>query len=170
MGSYINIGLASKKTIIKKSVVNLFKELNKFVFLRVYLPHNNNYDEWISLSNRECSVEEAFDYCLKYEMSYFLGEFIFNYKHLNNVEFALETTNDGIVCLIIKIPDEELLKDIDENECYIIEFLQKIKCFSFAFCDSEAHLNDAKYSIYVQYLDKPIFTYEDWKIDGFTER
>ena len=32
MGSYINIGLASKKTIIKKSVMNLFKELNNFVF------------------------------------------------------------------------------------------------------------------------------------------
>ncbi len=169
MGSYINIGLASKKSNIKKSVKNLFRELKEFVFLRVYLPHNN-YDEWVSLSNRECSVDEAFDYCLKYEMSYFVGGFILNYKQLNNVEFALEKTNDDIVCLIIKIPDGELLNDIDENECCVIEFLKKIKGFSFAFCDSEAHLDDDKYSIYVQYLDKPIFTYKDWKIDGITER
>lgn len=68
------------------------------------------------------------------------------------------------------MPDEELIKDIDGIECCVIEFLKKIEGFSFAFCDSEAHFDDGKYSIYVQYLDKPVFTYEGWKIDGLTER
>ena len=38
------------------------------------------------------------------------------------------------------------------------------------FFDSEAHLGDEKYSIYVQYLDEPKFVFNNWKIDGLTER
>ncbi len=167
MGSNINIGLAAPKSIIKKSVINLFKELKGFNFEKVLFP-NNNYNEWISLSNRECSIEEAFDYCFNYEMSYFVGGFLLDDKQLNKVEFAIEKTDTDIVCLIIKIP--ELINDIDEFESSVIEFLKRLNGFYFAFCDSEAHLDDENYSIYVQYLDKPIFTYKDWKIDGLTKR
>ena len=170
MGSDINIGLAAPKSIIKKSVINLFEDLREFVFERVFFPNNNNYNEWISLSNRECSIEEAFDYCFKYEMSYFVGGFLLYDKQLNNVEFAIEKTDTDIVCFIIKIPDSEFINKIDEFESTVIEFLKNISGFNFAFCDSEAHLDDENYSIYVQYLDKPIFTYKDWKIDGLTKR
>ena len=170
MGSYINIGVASNNSNIKKLVINLFKELKEFAFLSVHLPYNNNYDNWVSFNNKECSIEEAFEYCLKYELSYLIGEFKFNERKMNNIEFTVEKNEYDIACLIIKIPDEEIVYNIDEFEQCIIEFLTKIKGFSFAFCDCEAHLDDDKYSIYVQYSDIPIVKYEKWKIDGFTER
>lgn len=89
MGSFINIGLASKKTMIKESIMGFLKRLNGFAFYKVYYPQNN-YDEWTPFSDEKCSIEEAVDYCLIYEMAYFIGEFTLDNKHLNNVEFTVE--------------------------------------------------------------------------------
>ncbi len=169
MGSYINIGLASRKINFKKSVIDLLKGLKCFAFMRVHFPVNN-CDDWTSFDDKECSVEEAFEYCHRYEMSYFVGGFMLDNIHLNNVFFTVEKKEDDIESLIIKIPEEEISKSIDEFEHSVIEFLKTIKGFVFAFCDSEAHLDDDKYSVYVQYLDCPRITYGNWKIDGYTER
>lgn len=170
MGSYINIGLASKKSLINESVMELFAKLNNFVFQKVHLPRNNDYNLWVSLTGNDCSLKEAFDYCLKYEMCYFVGDFVLNNIQLHNVEFAVEKSFDDIVCLIVKIPYREIYDNIDDFEYNVIELLKKTNGFTFAFCDSEAHLGDDKYSIYVQYLDEPKFTYGNWKVDGLSER
>lgn len=170
MGSYINIGLIAQETCIKKSVMFFLNKLNSFRFKSVYFPRNNNYNEWISLSDTECSIDEAFKYLKKYEMSYFIGEFKLNNKTINNIEFTIEKSDDNLIGFIIKIPDNQILNCIDEYESDIIELLNRTKGFSYAFCDSEAHLGDEKYSIYVQYLDEPKFVFNNWKIDGLTER
>lgn len=170
MGSYINIGLIAKKTSIKKNVMFFLNELNDFKFKNVFFPKNNNYNEWISLSNTECSIEDAFDYLKKYEMSYFLGKFKLNNKIIDNIEFSIENSGDDLICFIIKMPDNEIINCIDECENEIIELLNRAKGFCCAFCDSEAHFGDEKYSIYVEYLDTPKFMFNNWKIDGLTER
>ena len=170
MGSYINIGLIAQETFIKKSVMIFLNELNNFRFKSVYFPRNNNYNEWISLNHTECSIDNAFEYLKKYEMSYFIGEFKLNNKIIDNIEFTIEKSAHNLIGFIIKIPDNEILNSIDECESAIIELLNRAKGFSCAFCDSEAHLDDESYSIYVQYLDEPKFVFNNWKIDGLTER
>lgn len=170
MGSYINIGLIAKKTCIKNSVMFFLNELNSFKFKSVFFPRNNNYNEWISLSDTECSIDDAFEYLNKYEMSYFIGEFKINNKIIDDIEFSIEKSCDNLICFIIQMPDNEIINCIDECESDIIELLNRAKGFSFAFCDSEAHLGDERYSIYVEYLDEPKFVFNNWKIDGLTER
>lgn len=170
MGSYINIGFASNKDDIKESVMTLLKSLTDFKFAKIVFPKNNDYSDWQFSNNLECSIDKALDYCLKYEMSYFLGSFRLKECLLANVSFSVERNKDNCVCFIIKVPDDLLLNNIDEIEFGIVELMRKTKGFDFAFCDNEAHLDDEKYSIYVQYLKEPCFVYNDWKIDGFTKR
>ena len=72
--------------------------------------------------------------------------------------------------MIISISEQLLSQNLDSNEKQIIAFLIEQKGFKYAFCDSEAHIDDQKFSIIVRYGEKPDVIFNRWKIDGLTIR
>ncbi len=171
MGSFINVGLVAKGTIIKKAIIDFLSDLSGFELKIIKYPFEYNYNEWISLNGDECSLPLAVEYICNYNMSYFIGKFRLNNRIvIDNVEFTIEKSVDNI-CFIVKIPDEKLLENIDDAEQSIIKLLNIVNGFDFAFCDAEAHLGDDNYSISVNYIGNAReFVFSKWKIDGFSER
>ena len=170
MGSYINIGVVGNEDTIIGNILNFIDLIPNFKFYSVCHPSNDKYEEWIELDNSECTLENAFRFCLENEMAYIISSFSLEDVEIYPVDISMEKSLISGVGVIIKMPDNFIIKNLDNSEKRIEKLLISAKGFNYAFCDSEAHIDDDKYSIYIEYDEKVYMRYENWKIDGYTER
>ena len=170
MGSYINIGLAGGKDSLVDNFISFVNNISDFKFISVNYPEENDYNNWLCVKSGKLTLKEALEYCIKNEMAYIDSSINFNGKSIYGVDITCEKVGMDLAAFIIKIPEELLVEDLDQSEEIIIKLLMKAEGFECAFCDSEAHLEDRKYAIYVDYSGNASVSYNSWKIDGYTKR
>lgn len=183
MGSYINIGLISKKN--RNDFINqcikLIKSFHEFNAISIKFPKDNKYSIWVEDDMREYTLDIAMKYCYNCDMTEILCNFELEKYYLENVLVRIRHIQEGVLGILFEIPEENnIFQNIDDAEVAIVSFLEKIERlgFEYAFCDNEANIPirieqinlDEEYAIFVNYNPNIEVIFATWKIDGLSKR